>query len=171
MAQRPKISTKDLAEMFSVTEQHISVLCNKGVIKRIAHGEYDLRSSAAGYIKYLKASKAQRYGTDPDEHAEGDGITLTEARRRKAIKEVERLELINARERGELIPRTEVRDKCIQAGAMLVAELASIENDMPGQLEGAKAALIRDRLTSRFGIMVSRFREKLQNAETEFEFE
>lgn len=157
------ISAKALQDLFGCTAQYITQLCDKGVVQRIELGKYDLLPSVQGYIKLLR--KKEPGMSEGSASADPSQMTLEEAKRQKAIKEVEKLELQNARERGELISKSTVRDKSIKAGAILVAELAAIENDMPGQIEGAKASLIRDRLNSRFTIMLERFREQLKAAE------
>ncbi len=156
------VSTKALQDLFGCTAQYISQLCDKGVVLRIDFGKYDLLQSVQGYVKLLRKHNQTSEGSAS---ADPSQMTIEEAKRLKAIKEVEKLELQNARERGELISKSSVRDKSIKAGAILVAELAAIENDMPGQIEGAKASLIRDRLNSRFTIMLERFREQLKSAE------
>lgn len=156
------ISAKALADLFGCTVQYINQLCDKGVCHRIKLGTYDLIPSVAGYVKLLRKHNQM---SDGSASADPSQMTIEEAKRLKAIKEVEKLELQNAKERGELISKDSVRDKSIKAGAILVAELAAIENDMPGQIEGAGASLIRNRLNSRFTIMLERFREQLKEAE------
>ena len=158
------ISAKALQDLFGCTAQYIVQLCDKGVVQRISLGKYDLLPSVQNYVKMLRKNNQMGEGSAS---ADPSQMTLEEAKRQKAIKEVEKLDLQNARERGDLIAKSSVRDKCIKAGAILVAELAAIENDMPGQIEGAKAALIRDRLNSRFTIMLERYREQLKSAEEE----
>jgi hypothetical protein len=156
------VSTRIIADIYDVSPQWIKILTDKGVIHKIDHGTYDLVTSTRDYIKFLKNKHKPTEGEQQDPSQ----ITIEEAKRLKAIKEVEKLDLQNAREKGELIRKDKVRDLSIKAGALLVAELNAIENDLPGQIEGAEAVLIRDRLSSRFSIMLERFREQLKQAET-----
>ena len=157
------MAPRALADLFGVSQQYIHQLCDKGLVHRIDVGSYDLLPTVRDYVRFLrKKNETKQVETqvlDPSH------ITLEEAKRLKAIKEVEKLDLQNAREKGELISKSAVRDKAIKAGAILAVELASIENDMPGQIEGANAALIRDRLSGRFNVLLERFREKLREAE------
>lgn len=159
-----EISAKALADVFGCTVAYINQLSDKAICVRVKYGTYDFLQSAQNYIKLLRKKEASKPVESPDP-SDPSQITIEEAKRLKAIKEVEKLELQNARERGDLIPKDKVRDRCIKAGSILVAELNAIENDLPGQIEGAKATLIRERLSSRFTVMLERFREQLKNAE------
>lgn len=154
------ISTEMLGQVFDVSRQWIKMLTDKGVLHKMSFGRYDLITSTRDYIKFLK----NKHG-DPVVNNDPSKMSIEEAKRLKAIKEVEKLEIQNSKEKGELIKKDLVREHCIKAGALLVAELNSVENDLPGQIEGAKASLIRDRLNSRFSIMLERFRQQLQTAE------
>lgn len=90
--------------------------------------------------------------------------TIQEAKLKKTLLEVEKLEIANSRARGDLIPRDAVRDRVITAGGILVAQLQAMANDMPGQLAGATESQVRDRLEARHGLVIDRFREALTKA-------
>jgi hypothetical protein len=92
------------------------------------------------------------------------GKTIQEAKLKKTLLEVEKLEIANSRARGDLIPRDAVRDRVIMAGGILVAQLQAMANDMPGQLAGATESQVRDRLEARHGLAIDRFREALTKA-------
>jgi hypothetical protein len=90
--------------------------------------------------------------------------TIQDAKLKKTLLEVEKLEIANSRARGDLIPRDAVRDRIITAGGILVAQLQAMANDMPGQLAGATESQVRDRLEARHGLVIDRFREALAKA-------
>ena len=90
--------------------------------------------------------------------------TIQEAKLKKTLLEVEKLEIANSRARGDLIPRDAVRDRVITAGGILVAQLQAMANDMPGQLAGTTESQVRDRLEARHGLVIDRFREALTKA-------
>ena len=84
----------------------------------------------------------------------------------KLAKEVELLDLKVQQQRGELVSRAEIREVGQRVGALIVAELAALANDAPGQLAGADEATIRERLEARHVVFVNRLREAVGQIET-----
>jgi hypothetical protein len=72
----------------------------------------------------------------------------------------ERLDLQKAR--GEVMLREEVHEQGLRASAVIVAELASLCDDMPGQLEGLPAVSIRAKLAERIERMKTAIKEQLR---------
>jgi len=87
------------------------------------------------------------------------------AKLKKILLEVEKLELQVSQQKGELVAIEKVREKATRAGALLIAELASMANDAPGMLAGADEATIRERLEAMHVSLVQRFREALEECE------
>ena len=86
------------------------------------------------------------------------------AKLQKTLKEIERLDLIVARERGELINRAEVRESGVAIGALLSAECSAMVNDLPGQIAGQDEVEIRPKLQSRIDLMLANIRTRLNES-------
>ena len=89
---------------------------------------------------------------------------LEKARVQKTLKEIELLELKNAKERGDLLSCAEVREAGVAVGAQLSAECAALVNDMPGLLAGQSEAACRRELNARFERMLSNIRKKIDES-------
>jgi hypothetical protein len=59
-----------------------------------------------------------------------------------------------------------MREAGQRVGALIVAELAAMANDAPGQLAGADEATIRERLEARHVVLVNRLRTAIGEIET-----
>ena len=88
-------------------------------------------------------------------------LTLSEARTEKLRKEVERLNIMIAKDRGELVSRAEVREAGIAIGALLSAEIAAMVNDLPGQLAGLDEVGIPAGLLNRTDVLLVSIKNKL----------
>jgi hypothetical protein len=88
-------------------------------------------------------------------------MTLSEARTEKLRKEIERLNITIAKDRGELVSRAEVREAGIAIGALLSAEIAAMVNDLPGQLAGLDEVGIRAGLLIRTDALLVSIKNKL----------
>lgn len=95
------------------------------------------------------------------EQASTPMLTLSEARTEKLRKEVERLNIMIAKDRGELVSRAEVREAGIAIGALLSAEVAAMVNDLPGQLAGLDEIGIRAGLLARTDALLVSIKNKL----------
>jgi hypothetical protein len=80
--------------------------------------------------------------------------------------EVELLDLKIQQQKGELVSRSAMREAGQRVGALIVAELAAMANDAPGQLAGADEATIRERLEARHVVLVNRLRTAIGEIET-----
>ena len=72
---------------------------------------------------------------------------IHDAEAAKVRLDVERATL--AKIKGDLIEKADVKEQGIRLAAIVSAELASLCDDMPGELEGMDAAQIRQRLIER----------------------
>lgn len=111
----------------------------------------------SGPLSAIENWRNQQRSKDPETHSD--------ARMQKTLREVELLEIKIRQMKGELIAIDAVREKATRAGALLIAELASMANDAPGMLAGADEATIRERMESRHVTLVQRFREALAECE------
>jgi len=91
-------------------------------------------------------------------------FTLSAAKLRKTMLEVERLEIQNAQARGELINRAEVREAGVQIGAILSAECQALVNDLTGQIAGQSEEEVRPKLQSRIDLLLDRVKAKLNES-------
>ena len=90
--------------------------------------------------------------------------TLSAAKLRKTMLEVERLEIQNAQARGELINRAEVREAGVQIGAILSAECQALVNDLTGQIAGQSEEELRPKLQGRIDLLLDRVKAKLNES-------
>ena len=88
-----------------------------------------------------------------------EGLSFQETRTMKIRKEVERLSIIIAREKGELVPIAEVRETAIRVVSTWCAELDALVGDLPGQLAGLTEAQIQPKLRSRIELLKANARE------------
>lgn len=80
-------------------------------------------------------------------------LELKEARTQKLAKEIERLGIIIAREKAELVPVVEVKQSGATLGSKWSAELDALVGDMPGQLAGLPEAAIQTKLRARIELL------------------
>ncbi|MFG1344375.1 hypothetical protein V5F59_05740 [Xanthobacter autotrophicus DSM 431] len=91
-------SAVELAALWGVTERLVRDLAQRGVIQRTGRGRYDRRKATLAYCAHLREQAAGRGG---------DAEVLTE-RRREARARAEKVELHNAKSRGDLVSREDV---------------------------------------------------------------
>jgi len=82
-----------------------------------------------------------------------------ETRTAKLRKEIERLDLIIKREKGELVLADEMRETATRVVAVWCSELDALVGDLPGQLAGLTEAEIQPKLRSRIELLKSNARE------------
>ena len=75
------------------------------------------------------------------------------ARTQKLAKEIERLSIIIAREKGELVPVHEVKHSGTVLGSKWSAELDALVGDLPGQLAGLNEPQIQTKLRARIEVL------------------
>lgn len=102
--------------------------------------------------------RKQQTGKDPN--------SIAEAKLKKVKLETDLLDLKIQQQKGELVSRTAMREAGQRVGALIVAELAAMANDAPGQLAGADEATIRERLEARHVVLVNRLRTAIGEIET-----
>jgi hypothetical protein len=86
-------------------------------------------------------------------------VDYKEARTAKLQKEIERLDLIIKREKGELVLADEMRETATRVVAVWCSELDALVGDLPGQLAGLTEAEIQPKLRSRIERLKSNARE------------
>jgi hypothetical protein len=155
-----------LMNVLQLSQPRISVLSGDGVVVRAQRGLYDLCASVRNYISFL------RDGNHVDEEHSGNaetGVTEPEAKRLNIIKKNQLLDLQIAKEKGISIDRAVVHENAIRAASLLSAEVASLMNDMPGQLAGADEVVIREKLGARMDALLKSFKESVEKATEEAE--
>jgi hypothetical protein len=90
--------------------------------------------------------------------------SVLDAKLRKTLLEVERLEIMNSQIRGELMKKVEVREAGVAIGAILSAECSAMVNDLPGQIAGQDEVEIRPKLQSRIDLLLTNIRTKLNES-------
>lgn len=86
-------------------------------------------------------------------------VDYKEARTAKLQKEIERLDLIIQREKGELVLADEMRETATRVVAVWCSELDALVGDLPGQLAGLTEAEIQPKLRSRIELLKANARE------------
>jgi hypothetical protein len=86
-------------------------------------------------------------------------VDYKEARTAKLQKEIERLDLIIKREKGELVLADEMRETATRVVAVWCSELDALVGDLPGQLAGLTEAEIQPKLRSRIELLKSNARD------------
>ncbi len=95
--KNPSVTVSTLAKLFNLTSVRIQQLAADGVVIRSARGRYELWQSVKNYIEYLQERKVNQWDSDEENPTE---IKKHQLRRTK--EEADKLELANARTRGEL---------------------------------------------------------------------
>lgn len=93
----PTVPVSVLAKLFNLTSVRVQQLAADGIISKAGRGQYDLWSSVRGYIKFLQERKVNQWDSDDNP----SDIKKEQLRRTK--EEADKLELINAKTRGELV--------------------------------------------------------------------
>jgi len=86
-------------------------------------------------------------------------VDYKEARTAKLQKEIERLDLIIKREKGELVLADEMRETATRVVAVWCSELDALVGDLPGQLAGLTEAEIQPKLRSRIELLKANARD------------
>jgi phage terminase Nu1 subunit (DNA packaging protein) len=102
--KNPSVTVSTLAKLFNLTSVRIQQLAADGVVIRSARGRYELWQSVKNYIEYLQERKVNQWDSDEDNPTE---IKKHQLRRTK--EEADKLELANARTRGELVEVAKVK--------------------------------------------------------------
>ena len=89
----------------------------------------------------------------PAEAVIAQAAGFQETRTLKLRKEIERLDLIIKREKGELVLAAEMRELATKVVAVWCSELDALVGDLPGQLAGLTEAEMQPRLKSRIELL------------------
>lgn len=111
--KQPVVPTKSLCKLFNLTDARISQLAQQGILKKEARGRWPLYDTIHAYITYLQTRKVNQW--DSDENP--SDIKKEQLRRTK--EEADKLELQNAKTRGELVEVAKV----IQMGEKVMAAM------------------------------------------------
>jgi hypothetical protein len=84
-----------------------------------------------------------------------------ETRTAKLRKEIERLDLIIKREKGELVLADEMRETATRVVAVWCSELDALVGDLPGQLAGLTEADIQPKLRARIELLKANARHSI----------
>ena len=90
-----------------------------------------------------------------------EGSDINAVRKEKLQREVERLDLKIKREKGELVPATQVAEESQQIAAILCSEGQAMISDLRGQLAGLDEVAIGERLTARWTQLLIRTQKRL----------
>ena len=89
-------------------------------------------------------------------------LDYKEARTQKLAKEIERLSIIIAREKGELVPVDEMRETATRIVSVWCSELDALVGDLPGQLAGLTEADIQPKLRARIELLKANARHSIE---------
>jgi len=115
------VGAPELGQIIGISARRIRELRDEGKITGEADGRYILGVAIASYVSGLREQAAGRSSGNPELD-----LDLTAERARKAKEEADRLEMMNARERGELLQRGDVDAAVVGAFARVRARLISI---------------------------------------------
>jgi hypothetical protein len=139
----------EFADHIGVTRQAVGDMVRRGVIRLDASGRLDLDAARLAYCAHLRSLAGNKSG-DPD-----DDLNLTAERARKAKEEADRLEMLNAQTRGELLARGDVDAAVAAAFARVRARLIGVPSkvaplvamvDAPAEAQGIVREAIYDAL-------------------------
>jgi phage terminase Nu1 subunit (DNA packaging protein) len=97
------LSATKMSQLFDCTVRQLELLAKKGVVVRVAPGEYDADASTTAYIRHLREQAASRAGQD----ATVDSVTANIQWKQAST---ELLQVRLAKEAGELLPVEDVRE-------------------------------------------------------------
>jgi len=170
----PPYSLKQIAEAFNVTKGAVQKWDKIGLNRNWTLEEIRAWKTTQDIAKAKPAKEKVKEAKIADtlkrphilpsqtpEQANAPLLTLSEARTEKLRKEVQRLDIMIARDKGELVPRAEVREAGVSIGALLSAEIAAMVNDLPGQLAGLDEVGIRAGLLARTDALLVAIKTKL----------
>ncbi len=98
-ASADAVSNDELADFLGVHPRHVGVLVREGTIERVGRGRFSLRASVRAYCEKLRRDQVGRPSSNKDLNAE---------KLRLARANADKVELANARLRGELAEIREV---------------------------------------------------------------
>jgi len=136
-SESPSTDVNTLSKLFNLTPIRIQQLANEGVTVKSARGRYELWPSIKNYIKYLQERKINQWTTDEENPTE-----LKKHQLRRTKEEADKLELQNARTRGELVEVSRVK----QLGEQVMSGIKAKILNMP-LTDDQKDKCLRDLLS------------------------
>lgn len=112
------ITTAGLADLFNVGIRHINALAQKGILTRLASGDFDTRDGIRAMVAMHKRGAAS--------------ADLNAEKIRLAAAQAEKVELQNAEARGELVLAVDVENEWQTVLTDLRATLLSIPRRLTG---------------------------------------
>lgn len=100
----PTVPVSTLAKLFNLTSVRVQQLAADGIIQKSGRGQYDLWPSVRAYIAYLQERKVNQWDSDT-----ADPTEIKKQQLRRTKEEADKLELANARTRGELVEVAKVK--------------------------------------------------------------
>ncbi len=100
----PTVPVSTLAKLFNLTSVRVQQLAADGIIQKSGRGRYDLWPSVRAYIAYLQERKVNQWDSDT-----ADPTEIKKQQLRRTKEEADKLELANARTRGELVEVSKVK--------------------------------------------------------------
>lgn len=88
---------------------------------------------------------------------------IAAARLEKLRAETERIKFRLLVDRNQFLPVDQIREEATTIGSVLVAELSTLTNDLPGHLAGLTEIEIRDRLLVRLDALIEKVRGQLES--------
>ena len=120
-----------ISKLLDLTPRRVFQLANEGVIPRAERGRYELVPAVRGYIRYLRD---RAIGADalPDDAARASRARLVKA-------QAEAQEMENATNRGEMLPREDVRTAWADMAVSFRARTLSIPKKAAPQVFGVNS--------------------------------
>lgn len=88
-------------------------------------------------------------------------MKFADAKLRKTLLESEKIELVVAQLKGELMERSAVKEACTVISATLAAELQNFLSDCVSLLDGVQGVQIREKIEPRINLLLQRTNERL----------
>lgn len=100
----PIATTSQLAKILNLTGQRLAQLTKEGILKKEERGKYALCDAVNAYVTYLHNAPKNQWGSKTEDETDFDRERL-----RRTKEEADKLELANARTRGELVEVSKVK--------------------------------------------------------------
>lgn len=113
----PIAATSALAKVLGLTKTRIGQLVEEGVLVKLERGKFALCDSVNRYVEYLRNQKPNQWGAKGEDETDFDRERL-----RRTKEEADKLELLNARTRGELVEVVQVK----KAGEKIMASIKTV---------------------------------------------
>jgi phage terminase Nu1 subunit (DNA packaging protein) len=100
----PIATTSQLAKILNLTVQRLAQLTQEGILTKEERGKYALCDAVNAYVTYLHNAPKNQWGSKTEDETDFDRERL-----RRTKEEADKLELANARTRGELVEVSKVK--------------------------------------------------------------